>query len=311
MSSAPASREARGAVFAGALCYSLWGVLPLYLQAMSHMGASALEIIAHRAAWSVPWAGVLVLAARQGRHVVQVLRTPRTFALLAASALLIAANWGVFVWAVGHGHVLESSLGYYVNPLLNMAAGALLFRERLDGFGKTAIAMAGAGVVVQTVALGHVPYVGLALALTFTGYGLIRKQVAADAQTGLFVECLVLLVPAVGYILWLQSTGAGHFLASPKDTLLLLCAGPATVAPLALFAWAARRMPLSTMGFLQFIGPTLQFIIGAEGGETLTPWRTASFALIWLGVAVFILGAWRASRRVQARVAAAPMRESV
>jgi len=296
-SAAPAPAEARGAVVAGVLCYTLWGLLPLYLRALAATGPSALEIIAHRAAWSAPWAGLLVLGAGQGRQVLRVLRSPRIVGLLAASALVIAINWGTFVWAVGHGHTLEASLGYYINPLMNMAVGALLFRERLDLLGKSAIALAGLGVVLQTLALGHLPFIALALALSFSAYGLIRKQVAADAQTGLFVECLVLLVPALGYIGWLQSHGTGHFLTSPAATTLLALAGPATVAPLALFVWSARRLPLSTVAFLQFIGPTLQFILGVEGGEPLTPLRIASFGLIWIGVAVFAFGAWRTSQR--------------
>lgn len=298
--SAPA--EARGALIAGVACYTLWGLLPLYLRAVSQAGPDSLEIIAHRAAWSVPWAGLLVLVAGQGRKALAVFRTPRTLGLLTASALLVAANWGLFVWAVGHGHVIESSLGYYINPLLNMALGAVLFRERLDGFGKTAIGLAVLGVVVQGVALGHVPLIGLTLAISFAGYGLIRKQVAAEAQTGLFVECLLLLPLAFGYILWLQGHGAGHFTATPRATLLLMLAGPVTVVPLTLFSWAARRLPLSTVGFVQFICPTLQFMIGAEGGERLTPTLIASFSLIWLGVAVYVAGAWRASRRIQARI---------
>ena len=303
MSSPSAPAQARGALMAGIACYTLWGVLPLYLKAIAQAGPSPMEIIAHRAAWSAPWAGVLVLMARQGGDVVGVFRSGKTLGLLTLSALLIAGNWGLFVWAVSNGHIMESSLGYYINPLLNMAMGAVLFRERLDAFGKTAIGFAATGVLVQGLALGHPPLIGLALALSFGGYGLIRKQVAADAQTGLFVECLVLLAPAMGYILWLQRDGGGHFLAGPTTAVMLALAGPVTVVPLALFAWAARRLPLSTVGFLQFIGPTLQFIIGAEGGERLTPALIASFSLIWLGVLVFIAGAWRASRRVQWRTA--------
>jgi chloramphenicol-sensitive protein RarD len=292
----PASGAARGAVLAGVACYTLWGVLPIYLRAVSASGPAPLEIIAHRALWSVPWAGLLALMAGQARQCVQVLRTPRTLGLLAASALLIGLNWTLYVWAVAHGRVLEGSLGYYINPLMNMAAGAILFRERLDGFGWSAIALTAVGVVAQTVALGHPPYISIVLALTFTGYGLIRKQVPADAQTGLFVECLVLAPLALGYILWLGQSGAGHFLVHAQPTVLLLLAGPVTVVPLMLFSWAARRLPLSTIGFLQFIGPTLQFAIGVEGGESLTPLRAGSFAFIWAGVLVFAYGAWRKTR---------------
>jgi chloramphenicol-sensitive protein RarD len=293
---APAPDPARGAVIAGVVCYTLWGLLPIYLLAVGRSGASAAEIIAHRALWSIPWAGLLVLLAGQGRQVIAVLKTPRTLGLLAASALLIAGNWLLYVWAVGQGRTIEASLGYYINPLMNMALGALLFRERMDTAGKIAIGLAAAGVAVQAVGLGHLPFIALGLALTFSGYGLIRKQVAAEAQTGLFVECLVLAAPAIAYIVWLQHSGAGHFTVRPSTTVLLLLAGPVTVAPLALFSWAARRLPLSTVGFLQFIGPTLQFAVGVESGERLNALRIASFAFIWIGVAVFVYGAWRSAR---------------
>ena len=295
----PAPGPARGAVVAGVLCYVLWGVLPIYLHAVAATGPAPLEIIAHRALWSVPWAGLLVLLARQGRQTLDVLRTPRTLALLSLSALLIALNWTLYVWAVGQGRLLEGSLGYYINPLMNMALGAVLFRERIDAVGWCAIALAAIGVAVQTLALGHPPYISIVLALTFATYGLIRKQVPADAQTGLFVECLVLAPVAAGYIVWLQHSGAGHFLGHVQPTLLLLLAGPVTVVPLMLFAWAARRLPFSTIGFLQFIGPTMQFIIGVEGGESLTPLRVVSFGFIWAGVLVFALGAWRKTRGVR------------
>ena len=300
---APAPSSARGAVIAGVVCYTLWGLLPIYLLAVGRAGASASEIIAHRALWSVPCAGLLVLLAGQGRQVLAVLMTPRTLGLLAVSALLIAGNWLLYVWSVGQGRMIEASLGYYINPLMNMAAGAILFRERLDTAGKIAIGLAIAGVGVQAVGLGHLPFIALGLALTFTTYGLIRKQIAADAQTGLFIECLVLAPMAIAYIVWLQGRGAGHFTGHPTTTLLLLLAGPVTVAPLALFAWTARRLPLSTIAFLQFIGPTMQFIIGAETGETLNAMRIASFGFIWAGVLVFAYGAWRKTRGITATVA--------
>lgn len=291
---------ARGAIIAGVACYTLWGVLPLYLRVVADAGPTPLEVIAHRALWSVPWAGLLALLAGQASEVRDVLRTPRTLGLLTVSALLIALNWTLYVWAVAHGRVLEGSLGYYINPLMNMAAGAILFRERLDWVGWSAIALAAIGVVVQSLALGHPPYVSIVLALTFTAYGLIRKQVAAEAQAGLLVECLVLSPLALGYIVWQGVIGAGHFGTQVQPSLLLLIAGPVTVVPLMLFSWAARRLPLSTMGFLQFIGPTMQFFIGVEGGESLTALRAVSFAFIWAGVAVFAFGAWRKTRALRA-----------
>jgi chloramphenicol-sensitive protein RarD len=304
MSPAPSASGARGAVLAGVACYTLWGLLPLYLRLVANAGATPLEVIAHRAFWSVPWAGLIVLMAGQRAECAAVLRTPRTLGLLASSALLIALNWTLYVWAVAHGRVLEGSLGYYINPLMNMAAGAILFRERIDGLGWSAMVLAAVGVVVQALALGHPPWISLVLGLTFTAYGVVRKQVAAEAQTGLFIECLVLAPVALGYIFWLDRAGLSHFGAQAAPSILLILAGPVTVAPLVLFAWAARRLPLSTMGFLQFIGPTMQFAIGVEGGEPLTPLRAASFGLIWLGVAVFAYGAWRKTRALRLAPAA-------
>jgi len=288
--------EARLALLAGIGCYSLWGLVPLVFQAMGRLGVSSWEILAHRTVWAVPMALAFVVAARQGSEVRAALKTPRTVAWLALSAALIACNWSIYIWAVNSGRVLETSLGYYINPLLAMAAGALFFNERIDRLGMVAIALAALGVAVQAVAIGGLPLVSLALAFTFGGYGIVRKRVAASAQTGLLIECLLLMGPGMAYVLWLQATGAGHFGASLPATAWLLACGPVTAVPLVLFSWAARRIPLSFMGFLQFIGPTMVFAIGVTQGESFTPLRAASFAFIWGGAAVFAYGAWRRSR---------------
>lgn len=293
-----ASGEARLALTAGLLCYFMWGFVPLAMQAIGARGVGAAEILTHRIVWSVPTALIFVLLARQGRQVLEVLRQPKVLAWLALSSVLIALNWIVFIWAVNSGRLLETSLGYYLNPLVNMAAGALVFRERIDRIGRIAMGLAAVGVLVQAFALGHVPWVSLAVALSFGGYGVVRKQVAADAQTGLFVECLLLGVPSVLFLAWLQMQGAGHFTADLGTALWLIAAGPITAVPLVLFAWAARRMPLSAMGFLQFIAPTISFAIGLAQGEAFTPVRALSFAFIWGGAAVFCWGAWRRSRSV-------------
>jgi chloramphenicol-sensitive protein RarD len=284
------------ALAAGITCYVIWGFVPLVFQAIGHLGVGPWETLAERTVWSAPTALVFVLMAGQWPQVLGVFRQPKVLAWLALSALLIASNWIVFIWAVNSGRLLETSLGYYITPLINMAAGALLFRERIDRIGMAAIGLALVGVVIQALALGHLPLVSLALAISFGGYGIVRKQVAADAQTGLFVECLLLAIPGLAYVLWLQHTGAGHFQASATATAWLMASGPITAAPLVLFAWAARRIPLSFMGFLQFIGPTIGFVIGMYQGEAFTPLRAASFAFIWIGAAVFIYGAWRRTR---------------
>jgi chloramphenicol-sensitive protein RarD len=290
--------DTKSAYIAGVACYGLWGFLPLYFHLLHQLGVGSWEMIAHRTMWSVLWAGGLVLLARQGGQVAAVLRQPRTLAMLFLSTLAIFSNWSIYVFAVNAGHVIEASLGYYINPLMNMAAGALLFRERMSVEGKVAIGLAAVGVAIQTIALGHLPVVSLGLALTFCVYAVLRKQVKADAQTGLFVECAYLALPGLAYVWWLQSSGAGHFGSGLPVTTLLMLAGPATVVPLALFAWSARRLPLSAVGFLQFIAPTLQFLLGVALGEAFTPLRALSFVFIWLGVAVFAYGAWKRTRAV-------------
>ena len=296
----PADASSRAAVGAGVLCYLIWGFAPLFFQAMGRLGADSWEILAHRAVWGTLAAWVFVVLARQGAQVAAVLRSPRLLGMLALSALLIGANWALYVWGVNAGRVLESSLGYYLTPLLNMAAGALIFRERFDVLGLGAIVLAGIGVALQGLALGHFPWMAVVLALTFGAYGIVRKQVQADAQTGLFVECLFLAVPGGLWMAHLALTGQGHVDDSPAAAAWLLAAGPITAIPLVLFSWAARRMPLSAMGFLQFIGPTIGFSIGLAQGEPFTALRGVSFAFIWAGAATYIYGLWRRTRRLGA-----------
>jgi len=294
--------EGRRALLVGVFCYFIWGLTPALFIAMGHAGASSWEILANRALWSAPWAGLLVLIAGQGAQVRAVFSSPRRLGLLALSAAMISSGWGVFVWSVNNGRNIEASLGYYIAPLLNMAVGALLFRERIDRIGMVAIGLAAAGVVLQAVVLGHPPVIALFLAGTFWGYGLIRKQIDVDAQTGLFVESLLMTLPGLAYVIWLHHSGGGIFARTPGATLLMMTAGPATVAPLALFAWTARRLPFSTFGFLQFISPTIGFLIGLAVGERLDLVGLVSFLFIWAGSGVFVFGAWRASRRIQSPV---------
>lgn len=292
----------QAALLAALGCYTMWGFMPLLFMAQAAQGFDSVEILAHRALWALPIAGVLVWAAKQGGQLKAVLSAPKTLAWLALSTALICTNWLVYVWATTHQATLEASLGYYINPLLNVLVGALLFRERLTVPALVAVGLAAVGVALQTIALGRLPWIALVLAFSFCAYGVVRKRVRADAQTGLFVECAFLVLPGLAWVAWLQQSGAGHALDGTVPTLLALASGPATVFPLVLFAWAARRMPLSTLGFIQFLAPTIQFAVGVATGELLTPLRITSFAFIWAGAGVF---AWGALSQRRAAVVAA------
>lgn len=294
-SSAP-SGEPRLALTAGIICYLVWGLVPVVFQVLGGLHVTAGEILAHRMVWALPIAVVLVLAARQQREFLALRRQPRTLAWLALSAGLITVNWLVFIWAVNHHRILDTSLGYYINPLVNMVLGAALFRERLDRVGYVAVGLAAVGVVVATIDLGGLPLISLALALSFAGYGVVRKQVSVDAQTGLLAECLFLAPPALAFMIWLEATGQAQFEHSVTAAVLLIACGPLTALPLALFSWAARRMPLSALAFVQFLTPTITFALGVSQGEPFSRVRAASFALIWIGVAVFLIGAWSRTR---------------
>ncbi|KPF81343.1 permease [Brevundimonas sp. AAP58] len=289
------------APFVAALgCYVMWGFMPLLFMGQAALGFTSPEILSHRALWSVLFAGGLVLLARQSGQVRTVLSQPRTVAWLLLATVLIAFNWGVYVWATTHQATLEASLGYYINPLLNMVVGLWLFRERIDRWGWVAIGLAAVGVLFQALALGRPPWISLMLAFSFGAYGVIKKRIPVEAQAGLFIECLILLPFGIAYVAWLQMAGQGHGFSTPEGFVWALANGPATVLPLALFAFAARRMPLSTMGFIQFLAPTLQFCVGLATGEDFTVLRGVSFAFIWLGAGVFAAAALmraRAARR--------------
>ena len=300
MASPTGTDQGRAALLSAFGCYTLWGLMPLIFMGQHAAGFDAFEILAHRALWAVLVAGLLVWLAKQGGQVATVFRSPKTLAWLAFSTCLIGINWGIYVWATTHHATLEASLGYYINPLLNMIVGLWLFREKIDKWGWVAIGLAAVGVVFQALALGRPPWISIALAISFATYGVIRKRVPIDAQAGLMVECLLLAPFGLAWVLWLQHTGRGVAFSSPGHIGWALLNGPATVLPLALFAWSARRLPLSTIGFIQFLAPTLQFGIGVWAGEALTGLRIASFAFIWGGAAVFAAAAFfrhRAARQ--------------
>ncbi|HMO42383.1 MAG TPA: EamA family transporter RarD [Phenylobacterium sp.] len=286
---------------AGLSAYLIWGFIPLVFQALGSLGVGSWEILAHRTFWAIPAAALFVWMAGQAPQALAVFRRPRVLALLALSALLIAVNLLVYIWAVNNGRVLQTSLGYFINPLLSMAAGALLFRERLDRIAQAAIALAAVGVAFQAIAIGGLPWVSLTLAASFCGYGIVRKRVDADAQTGLLIECLLLGLPGAVYAAWLAGAGMDHFTQGAVPAAWLIFSGAATAIPLVLFSWAARRLPLSAMGFMQFLAPSMTFVLGVIQGEALGWAKITAFAFIWAGAGVFAYGLWRAARRLPAR----------
>lgn len=282
-------------LFAALGAYTMWGLLPLYFKLVGHYSADV--ILVHRVFWSLPTGIILVALAARWKEIRRAL-TPQRIGWLALSGALIGFNWLIYIWAVGQGRVMEASLGYYINPLVNVAIGAIFLSERLRKAQWVAVSLATVGVCVEAVALGQIPWVALLLCGTFASYSLIRKSVAIDSRAGFLVEVAVLF-PVLA--LWVGSTGMMPRLEpdSTLDGFYLMLSGPITATPLILFALAAKRLRLSTIGFLQYLGPTLQFIIGVSFGEPLTLTRLAAFSLIWMAVAVFSVDGLRHEYRTR------------
>ena len=289
--------ERRRGITLGVGAYVIWGLLPLFFNAVGHV--SPIEVLAQRIVWSLLLVGVLLVVTRRFGALVRAFADRRALAILAASATLIAVNWLTYIWAVTNGHVLAASLGYFLNPLLNVLLGVLLLGERLKRIQMGAVALAGGGVVVLACGAGEGLWISATLALTFGFYGLLRKVVTVEALEGLGIETVLLLPPAIACLVWLGMTGGLSFGTDLSTTALLVCAGPVTAVPLLLFAAAARRMSYAMLGLLQYIAPTLQFLIGAfVYGEALTSAHLICFALIWSGLAVFAIDAVRHARHL-------------
>ncbi len=285
MDPADQERENRTGIGFALAAYITWGVAPVYF--MLVVFATPAEIIAHRIVWSVLVLGALLLLRRQLyalRHL-----DARKIRWLAVSGGLVAVNWGIFVWALHNERMLETSLGYYINPLVNMLLGGLFLGERLRSWQKFAVALACLGVVNEVVSVGVLPWAGLALAFTFGFYGLVRKKLAVDATVGLAVETTLMLPLAVGYLTMLTLTGQGSLAAGDTDQLgLLAMGGVVTVFPLVCFAAAALRLPLTMLGFFQYLAPTITGILAvAVYGEVLSVSKIVTFGCIWLALAVF------------------------
>ena len=291
----PSSSLRDGLLFAvGA--YTIWGLFPIYLKTLSSV--DALEILAHRILWSAPFGALLLTLRKQWPQVKAAFTDRRVLTMLGIAAVSIAFNWLIYVWAVINDRVLEASLGYFINPLMYVAAGVFVLDEKMRRPQIAAVCLAAAGVLVLTFGGGVFPWVSLALAAMFTAYGYIRKTTNVGAMPGLFVEVTLLSPIAFLYLAWLMQTDSAVFLAeSGRLDALLLLAGPATVVPLVLFALAARRLQLTTLGFIQYIGPTLQFILGVfYYGEAFTLAHAVCFGMIWTGLVIFSIDAVRANR---------------
>jgi chloramphenicol-sensitive protein RarD len=279
------------------LAYTCWGLFPLYWRPLQQV--PALEILAHRIAWSLVFLGCLLIIKRHGRWLLEALRQPALLARFTLSATLLSLNWFLYIWAVNSAHVVEASLGYFITPLVSVLLGRVALKERLRPAQRLAVALATAGVIWLTLSAGAAPWIALGLASSFGLYGLMRKLAPLGSLEGLTLETLALAFPAGGFLLWLELTNAGHFGHVPLSMDLLLAgAGIVTAVPLLLFASAARLLPLSTMGVLQFISPTLQFLLGAIFfGEPLHLGRLWGFALIWAAVALFARDGLASTRR--------------
>jgi len=291
----------RTGLILGVGAYVSWGLLPLYLKLLH--AVPSLQVLSHRVVWSLLLLAVVVVALRRVRAIRAAARG-RTLGLLCASAALIAVNWLVYIWAVQHAHVLEASLGYFINPLVNVALGVVVLSERVSRVQWVAVAIAAAGVVVLAINGGGQLWISIALALSFGFYGLVRKVAAIDALGGLTVETLLLGPVALGVIWWAGAHGQGAWGHDARLDTLLVLAGAVTAAPLLMFAAAARRLRYATMGLLQYLAPTLQFLQAVLlFGEPLRPVHFVTFALIWTGCALYAFDSVRAARRIEAATA--------
>jgi chloramphenicol-sensitive protein RarD len=292
------SASTRTGLLLGVGAFVCWGLLPLYLHLLD--AVPALQVLACRVIFSLMLLVAIVAALGRGRAILALARG-RTLALLTATALLIAVNWFVYIWSVQHGHVLEASLGYFINPLFNVLLGVAVLRERITRGQAAAVAIAALGVVLLALDGGGALWISLSLAVSFGLYGLIRKVVAIDSLGGLLIETALLLVPAVAIVGWAHAHGNGAFGADTRIDLLLVLAGAVTAAPLLMFAAAARRLRYATLGLLQFIGPTLQFLEAVLiFGEPLRPAQLLSFALIWAACALYAYAGWRSASAAKA-----------
>ncbi|OKJ78381.1 EamA family transporter RarD [Streptomyces sp. CB02460] len=298
------TNDQRAGLLSGFAAYGMWGLVPLYWPLLKPAGA--VEILAHRMVWSLGVVAVLLLVLRRWSWIGPLLRQPRRLGMLGIAASTITVNWGLYIWAVNSGHVVEASLGYFINPLVTIAMGVLLLGERLRPAQWAAVATGVAAVLVLAIGYGKPPWISLILAFSFATYGLFKKKADVGGLESLTVETAVLFLPALGYLIWLGAQGTSTLTSEGfGHTALLASTGVVTAVPLILFGAAAIRIPLSTIGLLQYMTPIAQFVLGvAYFHEEMPPERWAGFALVWAALAVLTWDALRTARRNRARAQA-------
>lgn len=281
-----AARSRQGVFFAIA-AYTMWGIAPVYFKWLESV--PALEILSHRIIWSFILVLALILVLRRGGRLKPVLQNKKQMLRLALATCLLGGNWFLFIWAINNDHILDASLGYYINPLLNVAIGMAFFGERMRNMQLVAIALAVTGVLIQVISFGSVPWVALALACSFAIYGAIRKRLPIDSMTGLWLETLILLPAVLIYMVFFASSSAADMTQNTwQINTLLIAAGVVTTAPLLCFTAAAQRIRYSTLGFFQYIGPSMMFILAVwVYGEPLAADKLVTFGIIWLALAIY------------------------
>lgn len=289
--------EQRVGLLYGIGAYGMWGLVPLFWPFLEPAGAT--EILAHRMTWSLVFVGIALVVLKRWQWVGELIRDPRKLALITAAALVISVNWGVYIWAVNDGRVVEASLGYFINPLVTIALGVLVLKERLRPAQWAAVGIAGAAVLVLALGYGQVPWISLTLAFSFALYGLAKKKINIGGLESLAAETAVLFLPALGYLLLLAARGESTFGTEGLGHVSLLAAtGLVTAIPLVCFGAAAIRVPLSTLGLLQYLAPVFQFLLGVVYfKEDMPAERWAGFALVWLALTVLTWDALRSARR--------------
>ena len=267
--------------------FLIWGALVIYWHQLSSV--NPLEVVAHRAIWSLIFTSFIILFMKRAGEVIRVIRNPKNVIPLIISSIIIASNWGIFIWAVANDKIIESSMGNYITPLLNVAASAIIFKVVLNKYQKLSVLLALSGVIYMVIVYGKVPYIAIFFAVTFCTYGIIKKLVRASAITGLFIETLIISIPSAVYVLYLISTGESAVLRGDSFiTFLLVCGGIVTTLPLLGFSYSAQVLHLSTLGILQYITPTIAFLLGVfVYHEYFSKNMLITFILIWAGLIIY------------------------